>query len=70
MRTYEYEQKLIFLAFRSDSQTLVDTQKLVAPERFRVNSTIFAHDPLVTMMKNTILKPKCDRWLKYTTCVK
>ena len=36
MRTYEYEQKLIFLAFRSDSQTLVDTQKLVAPERFKV----------------------------------
>ena len=34
MLTYECEQKLSFLVFRSDSQMLVDTQKLVAPERF------------------------------------
>ena len=32
---------------------LVDTQKLAAPERFRVNSTSFAQSSLVTMMKNT-----------------
>ena len=36
--TYEYEQKLTFLAFRSDSQLLVDTQKLVAPEIFQLKS--------------------------------
>ena len=27
-----------------DSQTLVDTQMLVAPERFGVNSIIFVHE--------------------------
>ena len=37
---------------------LVDTQKLVAPERFRVFSTSFARSPLVTMMKNTVFKNK------------
>ena len=29
---------------------LVDAQKLVAPERFRINSTNFAQSPLVTMI--------------------
>ena len=53
MRTYEYEQKLIFLAFRSDSQTLVDTQKLVAPQQFHVNLAIYLREPLVSMIKNT-----------------
>ena len=33
-KAYEYEPKLTFLALSSDSQTLVDTQKLVGPERF------------------------------------
>ena len=32
--TQEHEEKCSFLAFRSDSQTLVDTQKLVAPQQF------------------------------------
>ena len=34
---------------------LVDTQKPVAPERFRINSTNFAHSPLVTMKKTLLL---------------
>ena len=34
---------------------LVNTQNLVAPERFRVNLTSFAHTSLVMMMKNTVL---------------
>ena len=52
---YKSEQKWSFLAFRSDSQMLVDTLKLVAPERFWLNSTSFAHSPFVTMIKNTII---------------
>ena len=32
----EHEEKCSFLAFRSDSQTLVDTQKLVAPQQFHL----------------------------------
>ena len=46
---------------------LVGTQKLVAPERFRVNSTGFAHSSLVTMMKNTVFHhfQQCKRILKH-----
>ena len=43
--TYKYEQKWSFLAFRSDSQTLVDTQKLAAPERFRLKSNVLTKEP-------------------------
>ena len=32
---------------------LVDTQKLVAPQQFCVNEAIYAHKPLVSMIKNT-----------------
>ena len=46
-------RKMQFLAFRSDSQTLVDTQKLVAPQQFHVNLVIFVREPLVSMIKNT-----------------
>ena len=46
-------RKCSFLAFRSDSQTLVDTQKLVAPRKFHVNLVIFVREPLVSMIKNT-----------------
>ena len=35
---------------------LVDTQNLVAPERFTINSTNFAHSPLVTMIEHTVFK--------------
>ena len=49
----KYGKKLKFLAFRSDSQMLVDTQKLIAPELFEVNLTSFAHSSLITMIKNT-----------------
>ena len=51
--TQEHEEKCIFLAFRSDYQTLVDTQKLVAPQQFHVNLVIFVREPLVSMIKNT-----------------
>ena len=57
----KYKQKWSFLAFRSDSQMLVDTLKLVAPERFWVNSTSFAHipmyalhEPLIRMIKKSM----------------
>ena len=50
----EIWRKQSFLAFRSDSQTQVETQKQVAPKRFWVNFTSFAHGSLVTMMKNTV----------------
>ena len=36
----EHEEKCSFLAFRSDSQMLVDTQKLVAPQQFHANRII------------------------------
>ena len=52
--TYKYEQKWSFLAFRSDSQTLVDIQKMVAPKRFWVNSISFANSLLETMIENTL----------------
>ena len=42
--TYKYEQKSSFLAFRSDSKTLVATQKLVAPERFWLKSNNLTYD--------------------------
>ena len=48
---YKYEQILSFLAFRSDSKTLVATQKLVAPERFWLKSNNLTHEPLMSMMK-------------------
>ena len=44
----EHEEKYSFLAFRSDSQTLVDTQKLVAPQQFHVIFVIFVREPLVS----------------------
>ena len=52
----EIWEKWTFLAFLSDSQTLVDTQKLVVPSRFSLNSIVFTstwplHEPLVQMMK-------------------
>ena len=50
-KAYEYEPKLTFLALSSDSQTLVDTQKLVGPERFWLKSNFFAHESLMSMMK-------------------
>ena len=56
--TQEHEEKCSFLAFRSDSQTLVDTQKLVAPQLFQVNLIIFTCKPLVSMIKNTDLTEK------------
>ena len=31
---------------------LVDTQKLVAPERFCLKSNVLTHDPLMSMMKS------------------
>ena len=34
----EHEEKSSFLAFRSDSQMLVDTQKLVTPQQFILNT--------------------------------
>ena len=37
-----HEEKLSFLVLRSDSQTLFDTQKLVASQQFYVNEVIFA----------------------------
>ena len=49
-------RKMKFQAFRSDSQTLADTQKLVAPQQFHVNNVIFASKPLVSMIKNTGFK--------------
>ena len=48
----EHEEKSSFLAFRSDSKTLVDTQKLVALQQFHVNLVIFVRKPLVGMIKN------------------
>ena len=43
----EHEEKCSFLAFRSNSQTLVDTQKLVAPQQFHADGLLY-----VKMMKN------------------
>ena len=40
------------LVFKSDSQTLVDTQKLVAHYQFLVNLVIFVHELLVSMIEN------------------
>ena len=57
--THKYEEKSFFLVFRSDSQ------KLVAPERFRVTVDIFF--PFSTMQMNV---QACVRWLKYTTDAK
>ena len=50
--TQEHEEKSIFLAFRSDSQMLVDTQTLVAPQQFNVNLVIFVCELLVSMILN------------------
>ena len=44
--------KMQFLAFRSDSQMLIDTQKLVTPQQFHVNLVIFVRKPLVRMIKH------------------
>ena len=44
-------RRIFFLAFRSDSQTLVDTQRMVAPQQFWVNLVIFVCEPLVSMIK-------------------
>ena len=51
--TQKQEEKCSFLAFRSDSQMLVDTQKLVATQQFHVNLAIFVHELLISMIKNT-----------------
>ena len=51
----EHEEKCSFLALRCDSQTLVDTQKLVAPQQLNVNLVIFVRKPLVRMIKNNDL---------------
>ena len=47
----ENGKKLTFLAFRSDSQTLVGIQKLVALERFWLKSKVWTHEPTMSMMK-------------------
>ena len=51
----EHEEKCSFLVFQSDSQTLVDTQKLVAPQQFHVYLVIFVCEPLVSMIETLIL---------------
>ena len=53
--TQELEEKCSFLALRSDSLMLVDTQKLVAIQLFQVNLVIFVRESLVSMIKNTDL---------------
>ena len=50
----KHEEISSFLAFRSDSQTLVDTQKLVAPQQYSLNLDIFVREPLVSMIKTLI----------------
>ena len=40
---------------------LVDTQKLVAPQQFRVNLVIFVREPLVSMIKNADFNMKLLR---------
>ena len=58
----EHEEKCSLLALRSDSQTLVDTQKLVTPQQFYVNFVIFVRKPLVRMIKNNELMKKVLFW--------
>ena len=53
--TQEHEEKCSFLAFRSDSQTLGDTQKLVASQQFHVNLVILVREPLISMIKRAFL---------------
>ena len=48
--TQEQEEKLSFLAFRSDSQIMADTQKLVAHYHILVNLVILVSEPLVSMI--------------------
>ena len=66
----EHEEKCNFLAFRSDSQTLVYTQKLVAPQQFDVNLVIFVRKPLVSMIKKLILMSQLSRQQLTTTNTK
>ena len=49
----EQDKKRSVLVYRSDSQTLVDTQKLVAHYQFLVNLVIFVCEPLASIIKNT-----------------
>ena len=55
---HEHEEKCSFLVFRSDSQTLVDALKLVAPQQFHVKLVIFVRKPLVGKIKNIDLMKK------------
>ena len=62
-------------AFRSDSQTLVDTQKLVSPERFRYKNSVFHHCYDRTMCKTGCIYPKplrlrmCSLVEIHNTCI-
>ena len=50
-----------FLAFRGDSQTLVYTQKLVAPQQFHLKSVFFYHAYERLMYKNDLIYMKLLR---------
>ena len=46
----------LFLAFRSDPQRLVDTQKLIAPRGFESHSIIFVHELLMSRIMTIFQK--------------
>ena len=49
----EFTPKLFVVYFDQRTlPTLVDTQKLVAPEIFQLKSNVLTHEPLISMMKN------------------